>query len=50
MPLLRAGQTVRCPNCRRKHAVLPQADGERLYYIRCDGEKVAIALEGRRFC
>ncbi len=49
-PLLRAGQMVGCPNCTRKHAVLPQADGERLNYIRCDGEKIAIALEGRRFC
>ncbi len=42
------GQMVQCPRCKKRHKIAePEEEGQRLLFIRCDGEKIAVALENR---
>ena len=45
---LKPGMQWPCPRCKKKHRVLePELPMQRLDFIRCNGELVAVGLEGR---
>jgi hypothetical protein len=45
---VRPWQVVPCPQCDRNHRVLPPAEeGQKLDFIKCNGELIVVGLEGR---
>jgi hypothetical protein len=42
------GQLIHCPRCQKRHKIAePEEDGQRLLFINCGHEKIAVAIENR---